>query len=544
MAARLAGGALLALMGLSSPGQAFFAANMVAFQDVAGSAASVSLRDSALSPSGLAFNQRLRAIKGLADRDGAGILSFYSARDFRPAWTLDGKLTDAAKAVMARILAAEDEGLDPKAFAVPPLDLNESGPDAVIEAEIKLSLAVITYAKQAQIGRVTPSSIDENIGYEPVAPDPATSLASVFAAADPSGALAAFNPPHEGYRQLRAELAKMRAAGIPSTPEPIAAGATLKVGMSDPRVPRLRARLDLPANDSAPEIYDAALAEAVKAFQKSREISPTGQLTPITVSVLNRLLVDQHGELIANMERWRWLPRDLGRFHVMVDIPGYVLRVFKDGAMSFTTRIVVGKPENATPIFSDQIETVVVNPYWNVPVSITTKEMLPAILKDPTYLARQNYEVLANVAGRYQIVDPRQIDWKNSDIRRVQIRQRPGDLNALGNIKFLFPNKYDVYLHDTPSKSLFARDQRAFSHGCMRVMDPFAFAEALLSEDRELNAAKLKKLVGGSEQQMNMSKVVPVHITYFTAHVNDLGKLEYREDIYGHSVKVRKALGI
>ena len=137
MAARLAGGALLALMGLSSPGQAFFAANMVAFQDVAGSAASVSLRDSALSPSGLAFNQRLRAIKGLADRDGAGILSFYSARDFRPAWTLDGKLTDAAKAVMARILAAEDEGLDPKAFAVPPLDLNESGPDAVIEAEIK-----------------------------------------------------------------------------------------------------------------------------------------------------------------------------------------------------------------------------------------------------------------------------------------------------------------------------------------------------------------------------------------------------------------------
>lgn len=535
---------LAAFAAFTSPALAYVPTSTTAFAETAGSAAAVSLRDSTLDPAGYALYQRIYGVKGISDRDAAGLVAFYTGREFKPAWSENGKLTDAAKAIMTRIGKADEDGLDAKAFAMPAADIDNPAGDAVAEAEVKLSLAIVTYARQAQIGRTNPSSIDENIGFEPVAPNPSEVLAAVLAASDPAAVLSAYNPPHEGFKRLRAKLAELRASPLPPM-ETIASGPVLKAGMSDPRVPKLRARLGVPAAEGvAPELFDNDIAEAVKAFQKSKDIAANGQLNPQTVNALNRGVVDRTGEIIANMERWRWEPRELGRFHVWVDVPGYMVRVFKDGKEFFSTRIVVGKPQNMTPIFSDNIQHVIVNPFWNVPVSITSKEMLPAIQRDPSSLTRQNYEVFANVGGKYQLVDPRQVDWATANMKMIQIRQRPGEGNALGNIKFMFPNKYAVYLHDTPSKALFQRSSRAFSHGCMRVMDPFAFADALLSEDRELNAAKIKKLVGGPEQQMNMSKHVPVHITYFTARVDDSGKLEFVDDIYGHSAKVRKALGL
>lgn len=534
---------LAALAALCSPALAYVPTSTSAFAEMAGSAAAISARDSILDPAGYALYQRIYAIKGISDRDAAGLVAFYTHREFKPAWSDSGKLTDPAKAIIARIAKADEDGLDAKFFAMPAVDMNAAGGDAIAEADVKLSLAIVTYARQAQIGRVNPSSIDENIGFEPVAPNPSEVLAAVTAASDPAAVLAAYNPPQEGFKRLRAKLAELRGAPQPAM-ETIANGPVLKAGMSDPRVAKLRARLELPANEATPGLYDNTLADAVKAFQQAKGLGANGQLNPPTVAALNRGIIDRTGEVLANMERWRWMPRDLGRFYVWVDVPGFMVHIYKDGALFFSTRIVVGKPENKTPIFSDNIQHVIVNPFWNVPVSITAKEMLPTIQRDPTSLTRSNYEVLANVGGRYQIVDPRQIDWTTANLKQIQIRQRPGEGNALGNIKFMFPNKYAVYLHDTPSKALFQRTSRAFSHGCMRVMDPFAFADALLSEDKELTSAKIKKLVGGPEQQMNMSKHVPVHITYFTARVDDSGRLEFVDDVYGHSAKVRKALGL
>ena len=178
----------------------------------------------------------------------------------------------------------------------------------------------------------------------------------------------------------------------------------------------------------------------------------------------------------------------------------------------------------------------------NVPASIAKKEMLPAAQANPASLA--DYQVLANIGGRFRVVDPYMIDWRTVDMRKIQIRQPPGERNALGNIKFMFPNPYSVYLHDTPSKSLFQRDYRAFSHGCMRVMDPMSFADALLVNEPKISSATLKKLIGGPETQVNLTHHVPVHITYFTAWVDDDGSLVLRDDLYGHDKRIEAALGL
>jgi murein L,D-transpeptidase YcbB/YkuD len=245
--------------------------------------------------------------------------------------------------------------------------------------------------------------------------------------------------------------------------------------------------------------------------------------------------------VLLNMERWRWMPRYLGDFYVRVNIPNFNLDVYRDGEVFHTTRIVVGKVGNQTPIFSDEIEHVVVNPYWNVPQSIIRNEMMPAILNGG---GLRGYQVFAKVRGKYRAVDPRSVNWRKVDARSIQVRQPPGARNALGEVKFLFPNQYDVYLHDTPSKSLFEKEVRAYSHGCMRVMNPWDFAEALLSSTDQVTAAELKKRVGGGENWTNLETHIPVHITYFTAWIDGSGKLQVRPDIYGHDRRLATALGL
>ncbi|MEX0853258.1 MAG: L,D-transpeptidase family protein, partial [Bauldia sp.] len=261
-----------------------------------------------------------------------------------------------------------------------------------------------------------------------------------------------------------------------------------------------------------------------------------------TLGALNAAADDHVATIIANMERWRWMPEKLGQFHVQVNVPNFNLDIYSDGQIVHSTRIVVGKPSNPTPIFSDEIEHVIVNPVWNVPASIALKEMLPEIRANPAAL--NGYQVFANVGGRFRAVDPYLIDWHTVDMRKIQIKQPPGERNALGRVKFMFPNPFSVYLHDTPMKSLFERDYRAYSHGCMRVMDPWEFADALLALEPDLNAAKLKKLVGGPERRVDLERHIPVHMTYFTAWVDGDGALQVRDDLYGIDARLEAALGL
>jgi murein L,D-transpeptidase YcbB/YkuD len=445
-------------------------------------------------------------------------------------------------------MLADTDGLVRTDFPIPPLYLGEvaaANAGALADADLMLSESIATYVHEAQTGKVDPASISSDIGYKPVAPDGIGALNYLLSAKNPVAAMVAYNPPLEGFERLRAALAEARAAALVREHTEIAPGPTIKPGMTEARVLHLRKRLEMPAQPgSDPNLFDEALVEAVVAFQKTSGLKPDGMVGGNTLKKLNDAVSDPTNVIISNMERWRWMPRDLGRFYVNVNVPQFEVILRRNGAIIHSTRIVVGKPANKTPIFSDEIEHVIVNPYWNVPSSITTKEMWPEIVGDPGSLTRQNYEVFANVGGRFREVDPLLVDWYTINPRHIQIRQRPGAGNALGNIKFMFPNKHDVYLHDTPSKSLFQRDYRAFSHGCVRVMNPMEFADALLTEEPDLGVAKIKKLIGGRETKLDLARHVPVYLTYFTAWVDEDGKLQLRNDLYGHDAKVRKALGL
>jgi murein L,D-transpeptidase YcbB/YkuD len=261
---------------------------------------------------------------------------------------------------------------------------------------------------------------------------------------------------------------------------------------------------------------------AVANFQRTAGLPPSGMLTARTIAALNGWS-SQEGEIIANMERWRWLPRDLGKDHIEVNIPDFSLSVLHGGAVVHQARVIVGKPENPTPVFSQKMEFLIVNPYWNVPYSIIKKEMLPKLASDPNYFERHGYEVVER--GNTLIV-----------------RQPPGEENALGRIKFMFPNAYSVYLHDTPSRSLFENDQRALSHGCVRVDQPFKLAEVVLGRDNGWSEERVRRLVGRGERAINLPRPIPIHLMYFTAFVDETGHLQLRDDLYGYSHRVWEAL--
>jgi murein L,D-transpeptidase YcbB/YkuD len=229
-------------------------------------------------------------------------------------------------------------------------------------------------------------------------------------------------------------------------------------------------------------------------------------------------------EFLANMERWRWLPADAGASRIEVNIPEYTLRLYENGALKHTGRVVVGKTNTQTPVFSSVMDHLVINPSWGVPASILKHEFLPKLAADPDYAERHGYQVI-----------------RNKDERIIGIRQPPGERNALGFIKFMFPNEHAVYLHDTPQRNLFARDDRAFSHGCVRVDQPFALANVLLST-MGYDEAKLKALIGKGEKTISLQNRLPVHLTYFTLRVDEDGRIQRFADIYGHDQKVRTAL--
>ncbi len=544
----LAGIALVAL----STGSAFaYLPEGKTFGERAGSAASLTLADVASDPTAQALKALLDQVPAkesfLEKRDRAAMSEFYAERNYEPVWVADGRLTPAAKAVMAAIGAADAEGLDPAAYRLPLATIGDkvpAGPSLSASVEVILSEALLHYARDAYSGRLDPASLGKLVTIKPMLPDSVAVLGSVSSSADPTAAVAALNPPQEGYKRLKLALAEARKANPGPRHEPVPEGKLLKVGVSDPRVPLLRTRLGVAAPASDPNVYDETLSDAVKTFQAGKGLKADGAVGAGTLAFLNAEGKDKTSEIIANMERWRWLPRDMGEFHVEVNIPEFEVRVFDNGKVIHQTRVVTGKVTNQTPIFSNEMQSIVVNPSWNVPASITMKEMLPNVRRDPSYLSRKGYQVLANVGGKYRPVDPSMIDWSSASARNIQIRQPPGDDNALGSIKFLFPNEHSVYLHDTPSKSLFAKDVRAFSHGCVRVQNPLEFADVILAYQGGWTPQRLRKMVGGRESWVNLPKRIPIHLVYFTAVVDDAGTLHTLPDIYGYNARVERALGL
>jgi L,D-transpeptidase YcbB len=440
---------------------------------------------------------------------------FYSSRDYAPLWISDGKPSAQAKAAIAYLGRVESDGLKPTDYPVPDFSTLVD-PAALAEAEMRLTMSVVNYARHAQLGRVHWSRISGDIFYSQKETVPAEILGKIAEARDVGEALAAYEPRAPGYVALKAKLAELRAGKEQSAKALISSGPALKVGMRDERVPHLRDRLGVDGNSMT---FDQTLADALKKFQQEHELKPSGLLTQQTIEALNSRQFDRPIDtIIANMERWRWMPHDLGDAYVIVNLPDYTLRVFQHDRQIWMTRIVVGAPNMPTPITTAEMKYITVNPTWNVPSSIVTREYLPALEQDPTVLERMGLRVSANPDGTLHIFQP------------------PGDRNALGRLRFNFPNKFLVYQHDTPDKNLFALEKRALSHGCMRVQDPAKYAEVLLSIVRPgegYTKDRILKMFGQGETDIQFPRSLPVHLTYQTAFIGDDGKLEFREDIYG-----------
>jgi murein L,D-transpeptidase YcbB/YkuD len=449
-------------------------------------------------------------------KDRTIVDAFYSGRDYAPLWITDGKVNERGKAVIAYLGHVDQDGLDPADYPVPNFSAL-SEPGDLAEAELKLDMTIITYAHHASVGRVHWSRVSGDISYTTTAPEPADVLAAMVEAKDMAKALDAYEPRTAGYLALKAKLAEIRAGKGDAKKTPVANGAAPKVGASDDRVPLLRERLNVSGDGTT---FDKPLADAVKKYQQEHKLRVTGTLTQETIDTLNGHTPDKPVDIIlANMERWRWMPHDLGNTYVIVNLAEFMLRVMHDGKVYWSTRIVDGKPEMPTPIMQAEMKYITINPTWNVPPSIVNHEYLPALQQDPTVLERMGLKVGKNPDGT------------------VHIWQPPGDHNALGRIRFNFPNKFLVYQHDTPDKYLFANDKRAYSHGCMRVQDPQKYAEMLLSLVRPNDGytlERIKKMIdAGGEQDIQLPTYIPVNLTYQTAFVDDDGKLQFRDDVYG-----------
>jgi murein L,D-transpeptidase YcbB/YkuD len=409
------------------------------------------------------------------------VVETYAARDFAPLWVdEEGRGVAARPAVARRLRAANEDGLELRAYRIPAA-ADGSGAWRPSD-EFNFSEAVAAYVAQASGSRIDPERISHLIGAKPETPDfgaALTRLAAAGAGADEM--LQGYNPPHYGYRLLRDKLAELRRQG------------NLQAGDAV-----LEARDEVSLDDTAETAKSRAKAYRPRADKSFLE-----------------------GEILANMERWRWLPRDLGRDHIEINIPEFELALVRGDRVAHRTRVIVGKEETPTPIFSSAVEEVIVNPAWNVPQSIISKEWHGDVAR----FAAKGWKV-RYVGGK------------------TLVQQPPGDGNALGQLKIIFPNDFSVYMHDTPSRSLFSASRRAFSHGCMRVQQPFSLAEAILQPNDGWSEARLRKMIGKSERYVALKAPLPIHIEYFTAFVDEFGRLQQREDIYGYSAKVRRALGV
>ena len=479
---------------------------------------------------------------------------FYRQRDYQLAWSAH---MDNARALSERILTSHEEGLVPAdyhAAEIRKLLAESSGkqfPEArQVDLDIMLSEALARYAYHLRFGKVNPENLDAdwNIQRSFKGQDPVVELQSVIDSADLAAQLDASTTQLPVYKQFQQALASYEvirtAGGWPVIPE----GQTIKPGMQDARAPLLRQRLqitgDLPAAAAANSSfeYDATLEEAVKHFQLRHGLDADGVVGKGTLAAMNVPVDARINQIRVNLDRARWVSQDIPETFVIVDIAGFNARLFRNGEVIWDEPAQVGKPYRKTPVFREDMTYLELNPTWTIPPTILAKDILPKMKKDPSYLQKKNMQVLTQDG---KVVDPGTIDWSSVSAKGFPyiIRQTPGPHNALGRVKFMFPNPHFVYLHDTPSKELFNRSSRAFSSGCIRVRNPFRLAELLLQDQDGWDRSKIDSEIDSLKQQrVSLTEPVPVLLLYWTVNVDAEGTVYFKEDIYERDAKVLAGL--
>ncbi len=472
----------------------------------------------------------------------------YEARAYASIWTGSNGINLSGQQLVDEIANTYRDGLDPSDYFGWIKGFSNSGSDEEISRlELALSHAFLTLGRDLYSGLTTPSVTDSNIVIQPKSTNVRQWLEGA-AQVGPKAMFATLRPNHPQYAQLRLMLNGYRNMLLRGGWSPIDEGPTLKPGMTEARVEQMRANLQARGYDVAagedPQLYDDGLLEAVKHFQQRHGLDVDGAAGPATLRAMNVSAEERVNQLIVNLERWRWLPRKLGRSHVLVNQAGFELFMVADGKTVDRRRVIVGKPFHQSPMFSDEIVYAEFNPTWTVPASIATKEMLPKILNNPNYLDAKGYELYRGWGAKAKPISPYGVDWSAVSKRKFPFRivQPPGPKNALGQVKFIFPNKFSVYLHDTPSRQLFARSGRAFSHGCIRVEKPLEFARKMFAQQGGLKPSKVDPIVDSRKQtRVNLKRKLPVHLAYFTAWIDE-GVPLFFDDVYKRDRLVAKYL--
>ena len=478
---------------------------------------------------------------------------FYTQRNGEPAWVNHKQPTQKATDAIEILHTATDHAFNPADYGEDEIKkiyddiqkLERDTPDIyqrLAEFDVSLTAALLAMGRDVALGRSSPDIIDAKWKSRRAQPDfPARLNAALDG--DPDSFIEQVQPQHAEYVALQKALADVRGQ-LAKGGWPQVSAKALKPGDSNPAVVVLRQRLAASGHfkgDAAgtSPVYENDLAEAVKSFQELHQLKASGVLDAPTLAVMNVPIEKRLQQVELNLERWRWMPDNFGEHHFMVNVPYFHLLARKDNKTVMDIRVVVGKRGNETPLFSDEMESVVFSPYWNIPDSIAQNETAPAMARDPAYLAKQNIEILRTSGGKTETISATDVNWDNpSDLRGLAFRQRPGSGNALGNVKFLFPNEFNVYLHDTPADALFGRPTRAFSHGCMRVEEPEKLAAYVLEGYPGWTPETMQAAMhSGVEKHVKLKEKIPVHVVYFTAWVDEKGGLHFQPDIYGYDDK-------
>ncbi len=491
------------------------------------------------------------------------IPAFYKEREYAPVWFNSDGLRPMVQALLQAIRNVDQDGLRPADYHLGAIEeilarLNGSRlpPDESMafqwaDLDLILTDAFLLLGSHLSGGRINPETLHADWLISERSIDLIGELHKAVAHTQIEQAIDQLRPAHLGYAELQKALHRFRRLEAQGGWPQIQSKSTLRPGDDEVQVLKVRHYMqisgDLPAQKlpNLPGIYDEVLVAAVQRFQKRNGLKPDGIIGPKTHQVMNITVRQRIRQIEINLERWRWLPKDLGDRHIMVNTADFSLRVMENKQSVLEMRVVVGRPARRTPVFSARMGYMVFNPYWNVPHTIAVKDILPKLANGIDYLTRQSFKVFRGWAEEADEIDPLSIDWQayNESNFPFRLRQEPGTHNALGQIKFIFPNKFAVYLHDTPQRSLFNYFQRDFSSGCIRVEDAPALAAYLLADNPVWTSEKLKKgLMEGQRKVVHIPKPIPIHLLYMTAWVDEDGILQFRNDIYNRDRDLDTAL--
>lgn len=488
------------------------------------------------------------------------VTRFYLLRSFNPAWIDEnGQPSEAAAVFSDRLAEVTAEGLDPARYRHDDIrarlaTLNQGDHMAtlteLVDFELLLTDGWLTLAAHLLRGRVDPERLYGQWLASPRERDLVMLLDTALASNAIGQALDELLPAYTAYGRLRAALAQLRATDPASEPPRVASGTTLRLGAEDDRVPAIRRRLrffgDLPEDANLDDTrFDGQVDAALLAFQERHGLDADGIFGSGTRAALNTSLAERRTQIELNMERFRWLPQKVEARHLRVNIADFRLDLVEDDQPVMTMDVIVGRAYRQTPVFNGRMTYLVFNPTWHLPPTISREDILPKLRRDPQSVAADGIRVLSGWGDNEREVDPASVDWRAVPARNLpyHFRQDPGPQNALGRVKFMLPNRFSVYLHDTPARELFDRTQRDFSSGCIRVERPLDLATHLLLEDPAWTPDRIAAaMASGKEQAVTLPRPLPVYIYYQTAWVDDDGALQFRADIYERDLKLLAAL--